>query len=137
MYNKSQMHLDAWHKSIEFAIMISISINTRGFGAFLTKYTYNKIYLHLLHILYNGIYRYIIYIYIHIFLKGWILLMTTKFWKPIGSSKLIRHSRYDFFAPFNSTGRGVLPPPSTGRVQLLYQFFSKLCEDRPNNSATD
>ena len=47
--------------------------------------------------------------------------MTTKFWKPKGSSKLIRHSRYDFFAPVDSTGRGVPPPTSTGRLQLLCQ----------------
>ena len=30
------------NKSTDLAIMIAISINTRGFGAFLTKYTYNK-----------------------------------------------------------------------------------------------
>ena len=49
--------------------------------------------------------------------------MTTKFWKPIGSSKLIRHPKWNFFAPVNSTGRGILPPPSTGRLQLLCQCF--------------
>ena len=38
--------------------------------------------------------------------------MTTKFWKPIGSSKLIWHPRWDFFAPVNSTGRGVQPGPT-------------------------
>ena len=58
------------------------------------------------------------------FLKGRILLMKTKHWKPIGSSKLIRHPRWDFFAPVNSTGRGVPPHPSTGRLQLLCQCFS-------------
>ena len=41
-YNKSQMHLDAWYKSVDFAIMITISIHTRGFGTFLKKNTYNK-----------------------------------------------------------------------------------------------
>ena len=35
------MHLDEWYKSTDFAIMITISINTRGFGAFFTKYMYN------------------------------------------------------------------------------------------------
>ena len=49
--------------------------------------------------------------------------MTTKFGKPIGSSKLIRDPRCDFFAPVNSTGRGVAPPSSTGRLQLLCQCF--------------
>ena len=29
----------------------------------------------------------------------------------------------DFFAPDNSTGRGVPPPPSTGSLQLLCQCF--------------
>ena len=58
------------------------------------------------------------------FFQGWILLMMTKFWKPIGSSKLIRHSRWDFFVPVNnSTGRGIPQPPSTGRLQLLCQCF--------------
>ena len=56
-------------------------------------------------------------------LKGWILLRTTQFWKPIGSSKLIMHPRWDFFAPVNSIARGVPPPPSTGRLQLLCQCF--------------
>ena len=37
-----QMHLDAWYKSMDFAIMITISINTREYGAFLTKSVYNK-----------------------------------------------------------------------------------------------
>ena len=58
-----------------------------------------------------------------IFFKGWILLMTTKFWRSIGSSKLIRHPRWDFFAPVNSTGRAVPPPPSTGRLQFLCHCF--------------
>ena len=49
--------------------------------------------------------------------------MTTKFWKPIGSSNLIRNPRWEFFAPVNSTGRGAPPPPSTGRLQLLCQCF--------------
>ena len=31
-----------------------------------------------------------------LFLKEWILLTATKFWKPIGSSKIIRHPRWDF-----------------------------------------
>ena len=35
------MHLDAWHKSTDFAIIITIE-NTRMFGAFLTEYKYNK-----------------------------------------------------------------------------------------------
>ena len=65
-----------------------------------------------------------IYIYIYIF-KGWIVLTTTKFWKPIGSWKLIRHPRWDFLAPVNSTGRGVPQPPSNGRLQLLCQCFSQ------------
>ena len=34
--------------------------------------------------------------------------MTTKFWMPIGSSKLMRHPIWDFVAPVNSTGRGVI-----------------------------
>ena len=38
-------------ESTDFAIIISIS-NTRGFAAFLTKYTYNNYILHILHILY-------------------------------------------------------------------------------------
>ena len=33
------------------------------------------------------------------------------------------HHRWDFFAPVNSTGRGVPPPPFTGRLQLLCQCF--------------
>ena len=37
--------------SMDFAITISI-LNTRGFAAFLTKYTYNNYILHILHILY-------------------------------------------------------------------------------------
>ena len=57
------------------------------------------------------------------FLEGWILLMTTKFSKPVGRSKLLRHPRWDFFAPVNSTGRCVPPPSSTGRLQLLCQCF--------------
>ena len=36
------MHLDAWYKYKEFAIIISISINTRRVSALLTKYAYNK-----------------------------------------------------------------------------------------------
>ena len=71
-------------------------------------------------------------------LRMWILLMTTKFWKPIGSSKLIRHPRWDFFAPVNSTGRGVPPPPSTSSLQLLCQGCPSMqCENRTNNVATD
>ena len=69
---------------------------------------------------------------------GWILLMTTNFWKPIGSSKLIRHPRCDFFSPVNSTGRGVPSPPSTCRLQLLCQCFPGMqCENRTDNVATD
>ena len=49
--------------------------------------------------------------------------MTTKFWKPMGSLKLIRHPRSDFFAPVNSAGCGVPPHPSTGHLQLLWQYF--------------
>ena len=49
--------------------------------------------------------------YYYYFGGGWILLMTKKFWKHIGSSKLIRYPSWDFFAPVNSTGRGVIPPP--------------------------
>ena len=30
------MHLDAWHKSMDFAVMTTIA-NTRGFGWFLIK----------------------------------------------------------------------------------------------------
>ena len=68
--------------------------------------------------------------------RGWILLMTTKFWKPIGSSKLIRHPKWEFFAPVNSTGRGVPPPPSTSRLQLLCQGFPSMqCENRTDNVA--
>ena len=64
--------------------------------------------------------------------------MTTKLWKPIGSSKLIRHPRWDFFAPVNSTGRGVPPPTSTSHLQLLWQAFPSMqCEDRTDNFATD
>ena len=59
MYNKSQMHLDAWYKSLAFAIMITISINTRGFGAFLTKYVYDKY-----------IYIYYVIAYIRIFVQN-------------------------------------------------------------------
>ena len=34
------------------------------------------------------------------------------------------HPRWDFFAPvINSTGRGIPPPASTGRLQLLCQCF--------------
>ena len=55
-------------------------------------------------------------------------LITTKFWKPIGSSKLTRHPRWDFFAPVNSTGRGVPPLPSTSRLQLLCQGFPVMRE---------
>ena len=51
------MHLDAWYKSMDFDIIITISINTRGFGAFLTKYKYNK-YIYIYYI-YDAIaYRY-------------------------------------------------------------------------------
>ena len=39
-----------------------------------------------------------------LFFLGWILLMTTKLWKPLGSSKLIIHIRRDFFAPVDNTG---------------------------------
>ena len=36
-----------YDKSMDFAIMITVSINTRGLGAFLTKYMYDKyIYIH-------------------------------------------------------------------------------------------
>ena len=64
--------------------------------------------------------------------------MTTKFWKPIGSSKLIRHPRWDFYALVNSTGR-VVPPTPVHRSPAfaVSVFFSKQCEDRPNNSDTD
>ena len=57
--------------------------------------------------------------------------MTTKFWKPIGSSKLIRHPRWDFFAPVNSTGLGVPPPPSTGRPTITVSVFY------PRNASID
>ena len=63
--------------------------------------------------------------------------MTTEFWKPIGSSKIIRHPRWDFFAPVNST-RGVPPPPYTSRLQLLCQGFTSMqWENRTDNIATD
>ena len=81
-----------------------------GAGATLAKYIY-------------------IYIYIYFFFKGWILLMTTKFWKPIGSSKLIRHPRWDFFAPVNSTGRGVPHP----RPPVAYNC----CLFYPSNARID
>ena len=46
------MHLAVWDKSADFAIMIIISIHTRGFGAFLTKHTYNKyIYIYFIYYL--------------------------------------------------------------------------------------
>ena len=54
------MHLDAGHKSTDFDIMITISINTREFGVFLTKYMYSKyFYIYYIIILYNSIYTYI------------------------------------------------------------------------------
>ena len=53
------MHLDAWYKSMRFSIMITISINTRGLGVYLTKSTCTK-YIFLYHIYY-------IIAYIHIF----------------------------------------------------------------------
>ena len=36
------MHLNAWYKSKDFSIMITISINTSWVGEFITKSTYNK-----------------------------------------------------------------------------------------------
>ena len=44
------MHQDAWDKSTDFAIMIAVSINTRLFGAFLTKYKFNK-YIYIYYII--------------------------------------------------------------------------------------
>ena len=49
------MHLDAWYKSMDYAVMITISINTSGFGAFLTKYTCNK-YIYIYYIYYIIVY---------------------------------------------------------------------------------
>ena len=76
--------------------------------------------------------------FIYLFFK-WVnfINITSKFWKHIGSSKLIRHPRWVFFAPVNSARRGVHPPPSICRLQLLCQCFSKQCEDRGNNLETD
>ena len=53
--------------------------------------------------------------------------------KPIGSSKLIRHPRWDFSAPVNSTGRGVPPSASTGLLQLLCQCFNPKKKIRPTS----
>ena len=54
------MYLGACLQSTDFAIIISIS-NTRGFRAFLTKYTYNNVFTYITY------YTYIIYsIYMHI-----------------------------------------------------------------------
>ena len=50
------MHQAARNKSTGFVIMITISVNTRGSGALLTKYTYDKY-----------IYIYFIIAFIHIF----------------------------------------------------------------------
>ena len=61
MYNKNHMHLDAWYKSTDFAIIITITVNARGFGAFLTKYMYNR-YIYILIIAYIRIFS--IYTYI-------------------------------------------------------------------------
>ena len=36
------MHLAAWNKTADIVIMITISLNTRGFGAYLTKYAPNE-----------------------------------------------------------------------------------------------
>ena len=46
------MHLDVWLFFIntDFGIMITIFINTRGFGAVLTKYMYN-IYIYIYYII--------------------------------------------------------------------------------------
>ena len=47
---KVKCTLNAGHKSTDFAIMITTA-NTRGFGAFLRKYTYNK-YIYIYYICY-------------------------------------------------------------------------------------
>ena len=57
------------------------------------------------------------------FFKGWILLMTTKLWKPIGSSKLTRHPDWTFLHQLTVQGEVSPHPPSTGRLQLLCQCF--------------
>ena len=58
--------------------------------------------------------------------------MTTKCWKPIGgSSRLISHPRWDFFAPVNSTGCGVPPPPvhrsPTIAVSVFFKSNARTC----------
>ena len=56
LYNKREMYLGAYLQSTDFFIIIVIS-NTRGFGVFLTKYTYN-----------NYIYIYYIYYIQHLYI---------------------------------------------------------------------
>ena len=68
-------------------------------------------------------------------LKGWILLMTAKFWKPIGSSKLIRHPRWDFLAPVNSTGSPTIAVsvffPSNAKIDpTTQQLIGETCSFR-------
>ena len=54
------MDLDAWHKPTDFDIMITIA-NTRGFGAFLSKYMYNKyIFTYITNIIYQDWYVYLL-----------------------------------------------------------------------------
>ena len=49
--------------------------------------------------------------------------------------KLIRHPSWDFFVQVNSSGRGVPPPPSISRLQLLCQcFLSMQWEDRTDTT---
>ena len=50
--------------------------------------------------------------------------MTTKFWKPLGSSMLIRHPRWDFFAPVNSSRHVVPRPPVTYNCCIQGGFSS-------------
>ena len=40
------MNMNEWYKSTDFATMITISINTRRFGAFLPNYMYKYIYIY-------------------------------------------------------------------------------------------
>ena len=59
-----------------------------------------------------------------LYLQGYIYIIyiTTKFWKPIHQLEANQAPQMGlFFAPVNSTGRGVPPPLSTGRLQLLCQ----------------
>ena len=98
------MNLDAWYKSTDFAIMITISVNTGGFGAFLTNCAYNK-------------YTYLYYI-IACIRNTYICLKCTKFLK-INAGNSLSDCYFTFVLPILEYCSLVLGSAAECHLQLL------------------